>query len=83
MFLFVLLTTVAATHHDPLSSSHLARGFDTTEACNASCMQCMYYRANRFFIGRMYAAKDGFDEIGFTNIENAKDAGMGKFCYWE
>ncbi|KAH7716011.1 Protein LYS-4 [Aphelenchoides avenae] len=41
------------------------------------CMQTYHSgRSTRFFIGRVYAAEDGFDDVGFKNIVDAMDVEM-------
>lgn len=41
-------------------------------------MRCMTLYSNKFFIGRVYAAEDEFDEIGIQNINDAIEAGIGE-----
>lgn len=80
MYLLRKAAALIVLSYVPSTCSMSVRGFDTTQVCNASCMQCMRVEAgNKFFIGRVYAADGGFDEIGLQNMGRAVEAGMGKF----
>lgn len=74
VYLFIVAVALSILPH---AWTHHYRGFDTTEACNVTCMRCMA-KHHKFFIGRLYARNNGFDEVGLQNIKNAMTTEMGK-----